>query len=181
MSDRRESAPPVRVGKAGWPKPAMNGGEKSDPGIVARKPANKAGHRAAEWVERRAGAEGNAREPRTGWAQHRAAVSPGLARIREVATERKGERFTALLHHIDTGLLERAYRWLQRDAAPGVDGMTWAAYGEGLADRLADLHGRVHRGSYRAQPSRRSYIPKPDGRQRPLGIAALEDKACPRA
>ena len=181
MSDRRESAPPVRVGKAGWPKPAMNGDEKSDPAIVARKPANKAGQLVAERVERRAGAEGNARKPRTDRAQHRAAVSAGLARIRQAATERKGDRFTALLHHIDTGLLERAYRWLQRDAAAGVDGMTWAEYGEGLADRLADLHGRVHRGSYRAQPSRRSYIPKPDGRQRPLGIAALEDKIVQRA
>ena len=181
MSDRRESAPPVRVGKAGWPKPAMNGDEKSDPAIVARKPANKAGQLVAERVERRAGAEGNARKPRPDRAQHRAAVSAGLARIRQAATERKGDRFTALLHHIDTGLLERAYRWLQRDAAAGVDGMTWAEYGEGLADRLADLHGRVHRGSYRAQPSRRSDIPKPDGRQRPLGIAALEDKIVQRA
>ena len=110
-------------------------------------------------------------------------MSPGLTRIRirEAAKDRKKERFTALLHHIDEALLEQAYDWLKRDAAPGVDGMMWADYGEGLAERLADLHGRVHRGSYRAQPSRRTYIPKPDGRQRPLGIAALEDKIVQRA
>jgi retron-type reverse transcriptase len=78
-------------------------------------------------------------------------------------------------------LLDQAYRWLKRDAAPGVDGMTWDAYGEGLEARLRDLESRIHKGSYRAQPSLRAYIPKPDGRQRPLGIAALEDKACPRA
>jgi RNA-directed DNA polymerase len=159
----------------------MDGREKSAPAIVARKPANKAGQPATERVERRAGAEGNAHEPRAVPAQHRAAVSPGLVRIRQAASERKGERFTTLLHHIDTGLLEQAYHWLKRDAAPGVDGMTWAAYGDGLTDRLADLHRRVHRGSYRAQPSRRTYIPKPDGRQRPLGIAALEDKIVQRA
>ena len=168
----------------------MNGGEKSDPAIVARKPANKAGYPVAERVERRAGAEGNARKPRTDRAQHRAVASPGLARIRAVVKERKGERFTTLLHHIDVDLLGQADRWLKRDAAAGVDGMTWAAYGEGLAGRLADLHGRMHRGSYRAQPSRRTYIPKPDGRQRPLGVvrdarlrhdAALEDKVVQRA
>jgi group II intron reverse transcriptase/maturase len=93
----------------------------------------------------------------------------------------KGSGSPHLLHHIDAALLEQAYHWLKRDAAPGVDGMTWAEYGEGLTDRLADLHGRVHRGLYRAQPSRRTYIPKPDGRQRPLGIAALEDKIVQRA
>jgi len=159
----------------------MDGQEKSDPAIVAAKPANKAGPPAAERVEPRAGAEGNAGQPHTVRAQHRAAVSPGLARIREAARDRREERFTTLLHHVDVVLLEQAYHWLKRDAAPGVDGMTWAQYGEGLADRLADLHGRVHRGSYRAQPSRRTYIPKPDGRQRPLGIAALEDKIVQRA
>jgi len=159
----------------------MNGAEKSDPVVVATKSANKAGRTAAEWTEPRTGAEGNAFEPRTVRTQHRQAVSPGIERVRKAARERKGERFTTLLHHVDVALLEKAYRWLQRDAAPGVDGMTWDAYGEGLAERLADLHDRVHRGSYRAQPSRRTYIPKPDGRQRPLGIAALEDKIVQRA
>ncbi len=159
----------------------MNGQEKSDPAIVAVKSANKAGRPAAERMEPRAGAEGNARQPHTDRTQNRAAVSPGLARIREAARDRKGERFTTLLHHIDVALLEQAYHWLKRDAAPGVDGMTWAKYGEGLAGRLADLHSRVHRGAYRAQPSLRTYIPKPDGRQRPLGIASLEDKIVQRA
>ncbi len=86
-----------------------------------------------------------------------------------------------MLHHIDASLLEQAYYWLKRDAASGVDGMTWDAYGDGLQDRLRDLEARIHRGSYRAQPSRRVYIPKPDGRQRPLGIAAVEDKVVQRA
>jgi RNA-directed DNA polymerase len=113
--------------------------------------------------------------------QSRATVSQGLTRIREAARNRKGERFTSLLHHVDVALLEQACDWLKQDAAPGVDGMTWAEYGEGLADRLADLHDRVHRGAYRAQPSLRAYIPKSDGQQRPLGIAALEDKIVQRA
>ena len=86
-----------------------------------------------------------------------------------------------MLHHIDAALLHQAYHWLKRDAAPGVDGMTWDAYGEGLEARLRDLESRIHLGSYRAQPSLRAYIPKPDGRQRPLGIAALEDKVVQRA
>ncbi len=159
----------------------MHGREKSDLAVVAVKSANKSGRPGAERMEPRAGAEGNAREPHAVRAQNRDAASPGLARIRAVAKDRRGERFTTLLHHIDVDLLEQAYHWLKRDAAAGVDGMTWAAYGEGLAGRLADLHDRVHRGSYRAQPSRRTYIPKPDGRQRPLGIAALEDKIVQRA
>jgi RNA-directed DNA polymerase len=129
----------------------------------------------------RAGAEGNAGEPHTVRAQSRDAASPGIARIRQAAKDRKGEKLTTLLHHIDVDLLEQAYHWLKRDAAAGVDGMTWADYGDGLSDRLADLHDRVHRGAYRAQPSRRTYIPKPDGRQRPLGIASLEDKIVQRA
>jgi group II intron reverse transcriptase/maturase len=108
-------------------------------------------------------------------------VSPGLARVRQAAKERSKERFTALLHHVDEELLRWSYEQLEKDAAAGVDGLTWADYGEGLQARLADLHGRVHRGSYRAQPSRRQYIPKPDGRQRPLGIAAVEDKIVQRA
>lgn len=128
---RRCSAPPVRAGKVERPKPAMNGDEKSDLAIVAVKPANKAGRPGAERVERRAGAEGNADGPHEARAQHRAASSPGIARVRKAAQERKGERFTSLLHHIDAPLLEQAYHWLKRDAAPGVDGMTWDAYGEG--------------------------------------------------
>jgi len=129
----------------------------------------------------RAGAKGNAAGPRGVRAQERAAPSSGIDRVRKAAQERKGERFTILLHHIDAKLLHQAYHWLKREAAPGVDGMTWDAYGEGLEARLRDLESRIHRGSYRAQPSLRAYIPKPDGRQRPLGIAALDDKVVQRA
>jgi retron-type reverse transcriptase len=159
----------------------MNGNEKSDRAIVAVKPANKAGEPGAEWVERRAGAKGNASDPHEGRARDRETSRLGIERVRKAAQERKGERFTTLLHHIDATLLRQAYHWLKRDAAPGVDGMTWDAYGEGLDARLRDLEARIHRGSYRAQPSLRGYIPKPDGRQRPLGIAALEDKIVRRA
>ena len=95
--------------------------------------------------------------------------------------EIQGERLTALLHHITPEALRDAYLALKRDAAPGVDGMTWREYGDGLDERLLDLHGRVHRGAYRATPVRRVEIPKPDGGVRPLGIASLEDKIVQRA
>ena len=159
----------------------MHGREKSDPAVVAVKSANTDGQPPAEPMEPRAGAEGNTVERGTHRTPSRASVSPGLDRVRQTAEEKKQERFTALLHHVDIALLDHAYRHLKREAAPGVNGMTWADYGHELEARLADLHGRVHRGAYRAQPSRRQYIPKPDGRQRPLGIAALEDKIVQRA
>jgi group II intron reverse transcriptase/maturase len=108
-------------------------------------------------------------------------VSTGLQRVRRTAKERKQERFTTLLHHVTVDLLRESFASLKKQAAPGVDGVTWKEYEEGLEDRLVDLHGRVHRGAYRAQPSRRIYIPKPDGRKRPLGIAALEDKIVQQA
>jgi RNA-directed DNA polymerase len=108
-------------------------------------------------------------------------VSQGLAGVRQTARERKGERFTALLHHLTPELLRSSFYALKREAAAGVDGVRWKEYETGLEDRLADLHSRVHRGAYRAQPSRRVYIPKADGRQRPLGIAALEDKIVQQA
>jgi group II intron reverse transcriptase/maturase len=108
-------------------------------------------------------------------------MSQGLNGVRKAAKERKQERFTALLHHITVDLLRDSFFALKRKAAPGVDGVTWQEYETGLEDRLFDLHSRVHRGAYRAQPSRRVYIPKPDGRQRPLGIAALEDKMVQQA
>jgi len=101
--------------------------------------------------------------------------------VRQAAKEDKGLRFTALLHHVNIELLRSSYQSLKKQAAAGVDGVTWEEYGEGLEDRLNDLHGRIHRGAYRAKPSRRVWIPKPDGRQRPLGIAALEDKIVQRA
>jgi RNA-directed DNA polymerase len=157
----------------------MNGNEKSGPAVVAVKPANKSGQPDAERVEPRAGAAGNARDSHGVRARDRATPSSGIDRVRKAAQERKAEKFTTLLHHIDAALPRQSYHWLKRDAAPGVDGITWGAYGEGLDARLRDLEARIHRGSYRAQPSLRAYIPKPDGRQRPLGIAALEDKACP--
>ena len=108
-------------------------------------------------------------------------VSHGLAGVRKAARERKGERFTALLHHLTLEILQASFYALQREAAAGVDGVRWEEYENGLTDRIKDLHSRVHRGAYRAQPSRRVYIPKADGRQRPLGIAALEDKIVQQA
>jgi len=159
----------------------MHGREKSDPAIVATKPTNKAEQSAAEPVEPRAGAEGNAGQQSTRRAQNRESVSQALDRVRQAARLRKKERFTALLHHVGIDLLWRAFYALQRDAAPGVDGLTWRDYEADLEPRLGDLHARVQRGAYRALPSRRRYIPKPDGRQRPLAVAALEDKIVQRA
>jgi RNA-directed DNA polymerase len=159
-----------------------HGGRKSDPAIVAMKPTNKAERSAAELVEPRVGAKGNAGQQSTHRAQSRASVSQALERIRQVAKQRKKEeKFTALLHHVSIDLLEKAFDDLKVDAAPGVDGLTWKDYEADLAHNLKGLHARVHRGAYRAVPSRRVYIPKPDGRQRPLAIAALEDKIVQRA
>ena len=154
----------------------MHGREKSDPAIVAMKPANKAERSAAEQVEPRAGTEENVDQQSTHRAQNRARVTQALDRVRQAARQRKKERFTALLHHISVDTLRQAFYALQRKAAAGVDGLTWQDYEAGLEPRLEDLHGRVHRGAYRPQPSRRTYIPKADGRRRPLAIAALEDK-----
>src|SRR5262245_20874631 len=149
---------------------------KSDPNIVAAKLANKAAPTAAELVEQRTGAEGNASQQSTCRAQDRESVSQALERIRNAARQRKEERFTSLTHHISIAMLRMAFFALRRDAAPGVDGLTWQAYEADLDRNLTDLHSRVHRGAYRALPSRRQYIPKADGRQRPIAIAALEDK-----
>src|ERR1700722_12099259 len=154
----------------------MHGHEKSDPAVVAMKPANKDGRPSAERVERRAGTEGNAEQRNTHRAQNRERVTQALDRVRHAARQRKKERFTALLHHVNVDTLRVAFQALKRDAAPGVDGVTWTDYEADLEPRLVDLHGRVHRGAYRPQPPRRTYIPKADGRQRPLAIAALEDK-----
>src|SRR5262245_23000317 len=159
----------------------MHGREKSDSAIVAGKPTNKAVPTAAEPVERRAGAKGNANQQSTDRAQNRATVSQALARIRKVAKERKKERFIALFHHISNDLLDEAFYELKENAAAGVDGLTWRDYEQNLERNLEDLHARVHRGAYRALPSRRVYIPKPDGRQRPLAVAALEDQIVQRA
>ena len=145
------------------------------------KPANKAGLPAAEWVEPRAETKANADQPHTRRTQSRGSVSPGLERVRQAARQRKRQAFTALLHHVTIDSLRDAFLALKRRAAPGVDGVTWTDYESGLEDRLQSLHGRVHRGAYRALPVRRRFIPKPDGRQRQLGIAALEDKIVQRA
>jgi len=154
--------------------------EKSDLAIVAVKPTNKAGQPAAELVEPRAGAEGNVRQQSTGRAQYRGTVSQALERIRQAARQRKKEKFTALFHHISIDHLEEAFFELKKNAAPGVDGLTCRDYEQHLERNLEDLHARVHRGAYRALPSRRVYIPKPDGRQRPIAVAALEDKIVQR-
>ena len=154
----------------------MHDQEKSDSGIVAGKPTNKAGRPAAEAVEPRPETEGNADQQSTLRTQGRERVTQALDRVRQAARQRKKEKFTALLHHITVDTLRVAYYALKRKAAPGVDGVTWEDYEADLEPRLADLHGRVHRGAYRPQPSRRTYIPKADGKQRPLAIAALEDK-----
>src|ERR1700692_2377568 len=159
----------------------MHEREKSGLAIVAVKPTNKAERFAAEPVEPRAGAEGNVGQHSTDRAQNRATVSQALERIRQVARQGKKEKFTTLLHHISTDHLEQAFLDLKEGAAAGVDGLRWQDYEADLERNLEDLHARVHRGAYRAQPSRRVYIPKPDGRQRPLAVAALEDKIVQRA
>jgi RNA-directed DNA polymerase len=154
----------------------MNGQEKSDSGIVAVKPTNKAGRPVAELVEPRPETKGNAEQQRMHRTQSRARMSQSLDRVRQAARLRKKERFTALFHHINVDTLRTAFYALRRKAAPGVDGMTWRDYEADLEPRLKDLYERVHRGAYRPQPSRRTFIPKADGKQRPLAIAALEDK-----
>jgi group II intron reverse transcriptase/maturase len=145
------------------------------------KPTNKAERSAAEPVEPRAEAEGNADQQSTPRTPSRTSATQALERIRRTARERKKERFTALLHHVSTDLLEAEFFALKKHAAPGTDGLTWRDYEQNLKANLEDLHARIHRRAYRPVPSRRVYIEKPDGRQRPLAIAALEDKIVQRA
>jgi len=150
--------------------------EKSDSAVVAGKSPNKAGPPAAEVAEQRAGTKRNADQQSTHRTQIRARVTQALNRVRQAARQRKKERFTALLHHVNVDTLSAAFYALKRKAAAGVDGVTWQDYEVSLECNLEDLHRRVHWGAYRPHPSRRTYIPKADGRQRPLAIAALEDK-----
>ena len=157
----------------------MNERGKSDSLVVPAKPLNKA--QAAEAVEERGLAEGNTAGSTRPGRRAGSGVPNGLDRVREAARNDKDAQFTALLHHVDLDRLRAAYRALNPRAAAGVDRVTWDAYGQDLEDNLRDLHRRVHRGSYRARPSRRAYIPKADGRQRPLGITTLEDKILQRA
>ena len=163
------------------PKSSMHGGKKSDSPIVAMKPTNKAAPAVAEPGEPRGETKGNADQQSMSRTQSRTSMSPALDRIRQAARERPKEQLTALSHHVTVDLLEDAYAALRPEAAPGVDGVTWSNYGENLEVNLQNLHRRVHRGGYRAQPSRRRYIPKPDGKMRPLGIASLEDKIVQKA
>jgi RNA-directed DNA polymerase len=155
--------------------------EESDCAIVPVNQPNKEEQSSAEVGEGRARTKENIVQSNTSPTQSGERVSQGLRGVRQVAKARKQERFTALLHHLTIDLLRDGFYALKRQAAPGVDGVTWQEYETGLDDRLADLHSRVHRGAYRAQPSRRVYIPKADGRQRPLGVAALEDKIVQQA
>jgi RNA-directed DNA polymerase len=142
---------------------------------------NKDGKPLAENEEGRPLIKENTRLPNTHPTQSGARVSQGLAGVRKAAKERQEMKFTALLHHLTVDLLQESFYALKRKAAPGVDGTTWQEYETGLEGRLNDLHSRIHRGAYRAKPSRRVYIPKADGRQRPLGVAALEDKIVQQA
>jgi len=155
--------------------------EKSDCAVVPVNQPNKGGQPPTEAGEGRAQTEENIVRSHMPPTQSGTRMSQGLDGVRQAASVRKQERFTALLHHLNLALLRESFYALKRQASPGVDGMRWQEYETGLEDRLSDLHSRVHRGAYRAQPSRRVYIPKADGRQRPLGIAALEDKIVQQA
>src|ERR1700722_16144210 len=157
----------------------MHGPEESDSVVVAGKPTNKAERSAAEPVEPRAGTKGNADQQITRRAQDRASVSQALERVRQAARQRKKERFTSLLHHL--AMLRTAFYAMKRDAAPGVDGITWETYEQDLDRRIETLDERDQAGTYGALPSRRWYIPKEDGSKRPLAVAALEDKIVQRA
>jgi len=150
--------------------------EKSDSSIVPVKRANKAAPAVAEPVEGRDGTKGNADLQSTVRTQSREAVSQAQERIRKAVNRNKKEKLTALLHHVTVDFLRAAFLALKRRAAAGVDAVTWEQYAEGLECKLEDLHRRLHAGGYRALPARRTYIPKADGKQRPLGIAAMEDK-----
>jgi group II intron reverse transcriptase/maturase len=178
-----EDGSPGRPGKATNLKPGAHAAWQSHGGIVPAKQPNKGGPYLppAEAVEGRPPTKGNAEQPDAARTQSRSTVTGGLLRVREAARGDKRMRFTALLHHVTVDLLRESFFALQRQASPGVDGITWAEYEIGLETRLRDLHERVHRGTYRAQPSKRTYIPKADGRLRPLGIAALEDKVVQQA
>jgi len=155
--------------------------EKSDCAVIPVNRSNNEGQPSTEVGEGRAQTKENIVQSSMRPTQSGERVSQGLRGVRKAARERKQERFTALLHHLSVALLRDSFYALQRQASPGVDGVTWQEYETGMEDRIVDLHRRIHRGAYRAQPSRRVYIPKADGKQRPLGIAALEDKIVQQA
>jgi RNA-directed DNA polymerase len=157
-------------------KSSVHEGGESYSGIVPYKQPNKSGKPPAEADQGRPLTKENTSEPNTRRTPSRSSVQSGLERVREAAKKDGKLKFTALLHHVSIDLLRESYYSLKKKAAPGVDGVTWGEYGEDLEARIRDLHGRIHRGAYRARPSRRTWISKTDGRKRPLGIAALEDK-----
>lgn len=171
----------VRSGKGKNRTPDTHAIRKSDGNIVPKKRANKEGRSSAEPVEGRTPTKRNTGQSPTVRTQSRGAVSRGLSSVRQAAQRNREERFTALLHHVNVDLLRQSYFNLKHDAAAGVDGVSWAEYGESLEERLAELHSRIHRGSYRALPSKRGYIAKAGGGKRPLGITVLEDKIVQRA
>ena len=190
MHENRETSLPTArdrgspAGEDGSRKTGMHGGEESDGVVVPMNSSNKARAQltgAAEKGEGRTPTKENTGQSRTPPAQDGSGVSQGLAGVRKAARERRQERFTTLLHHLTVELLRVSFYALKRSASPGVDGVRWQEYEEGLEGRLADLKDRIHRGAYRAQASRRIYIPKADGRKRPIGIAALEDKIVQQA
>ena len=185
MHENREtSSAPAKAGrseKAQSRTADVYAQEESDCGVVPVKQPNKEGQPLAEVAEGRPQPEENAGQSSTLPTQSGERVSQGLSGVRRTARERRAERFTALLHHVTAPMLRESFQALKKNAAPGVDGVTWREYEAGLEERIVDLHSRLHRGAYRAQPSRRVYIPKADGRQRPLGIAALEDKIVQQA
>lgn len=169
--------PVDRRGKAGGRNPLVHDRGESDSGVVPEKGPNRGGSNPpAEVLEGRPLAKGNERQEAAVRTQRRGAAPSDLARVREAAKRDSKARFTALLHHLTVDLLRDGYRALNPKAVPGVDGVTWNEYGVRLEERLLDLHDRVHSGRYRVQPSKRAYIAKEDGKQRPLGIAALDDK-----
>jgi RNA-directed DNA polymerase len=178
----REPGDPVVARGAGRRENAMSGKSfmnddgESYCGIGPAKQPNKGDGSPAEVAEERPQTKENTQQPNLDRTPSRKDRPSGLERVREAARKEGNLKFTALLHHVSIDLLRDSYFSLKKQAAPGVDGMTWEEYGRDLEARITDLHGRIHRGAYRAQPSRRVWIPKADGRQRPLGIAALEDK-----
>jgi RNA-directed DNA polymerase len=159
----------------------MNVYEKSDIAIVPKKAANKEGFPSAERLEGRAVLKWNVQQPAAVRTQSRVAASIRLLAVRRAAQSNKNLKFTALMHHIDVQLLQECYYKLKRNAAPGIDGLSWASYGEKLDERLILLHKEIHQGSYRARPARRVHIPKADGSQRPLSILCIEDKIVQQA
>src|SRR4051812_1002000 len=186
MCENREIPLSPRLLITGWAAQGTQGGTpemhergKSDRFVVPANPPNKA--TAVEVGEERERAKGNTVSKTHPGPSAGTDASSALGRVREVARRDKDARFTALLHHVTASRLRRAYWAISPKAAPGVDWVTWDDYGRNLEANLLDLHGRVQSGRYRAKPSRRAYIPKPDGRMRPLGIASLEDKIVQRA